>query len=215
MMIRLGTRPSRLARIQVKEVAARWPQGSFDVVVRETPGDRDKITSLVRTEGDDFFTRDLEEALLKREIDAVVHSAKDVEDDPPAGLVLAVTTPSISPLECLITRGAYTLKSLPRGAVVGTSSKRRKTALMRLRPDIVIKDIRGNIEERLAQLDRGTYDAFVSAHAAFLRLGLEERISEVFPADIVAPHPLQGRLSIQVRRDREDLIRFFRGPDED
>ncbi|MGE5280167.1 MAG: hydroxymethylbilane synthase [Deltaproteobacteria bacterium] len=209
MKIRLGTRPSRLARVQAREIAARWPQCRFDPVFIETPGDRDKETPLGGREGGDFFTRDLEEALRRGVIDAAVHSAKDVEDEPPEDLVLAALTPSISPFECLIAAGPYTLGSLPKGAVVGTSSRRRRDAVARLRPDVVIKDIRGNIEERLAQLDKGAFDAFVSAHAAFLRLGLTHRISELFPLDVMEPHPLQGRLCIQVRRDRKDLIRFF------
>jgi len=152
--------------------------------------------------------------LLERRIDVAVHSAKDMEKDPHRDLVTAWTTRSISPLECLVSKGNIKLRDLPSGAIVGTSSRKRRDAIIHFREDLVIKDIRGNVDERIHKLDRGDYDAIIVAHAALLRLGLEGRITEIIPQSIIAPHPLQGRLSIQIRRDRSDLKKLFRSIDE-
>jgi hydroxymethylbilane synthase len=103
------------------------------------------------------------------------------------------------------------LDKLPYGASVGTSSRKRKVAVTYFRPDLTVKDIRGNIGERLKQLDDGKFDAVIIAHAALIRLGLEYRITQIVPKEIMEPHPLQGSLAVQVRRDRKDLIRIFGG----
>ena len=211
--IRIGTRPSRLALKQVDEIALYLPGINFDIIPIETSGDRDKVTPLSRRENDDFFTYDIERALLEGEIDVAVHSAKDLEETPPAGLVIAAMTHSISPFECLISKRDLKLSELPPGAIVGTSSRKRKTAVTKFRRDLIVKDIRGNIDERIEQLDSGRFDAIITAHAALIRLGLEERISEIIPPDIIKPHPLQGRLSLQVHAERKDLIDLFRSVD--
>ncbi|NQT46071.1 MAG: hydroxymethylbilane synthase [Candidatus Omnitrophica bacterium] len=207
--ILIGTRPSRLALKQVDEIARRLPEIDFDIVPIETRGDKDKVTPLTGPNKDDFFTYEIEKALLEGEIDVAVHSAKDLEEVPPQGLVIAARTGSVSPFECLISKGDLKLKELPPGAVVGTSSHKRKTAVINFRRDLKVKDIRGNIDERIRQLEEGKFDAIIIAHAALIRLGFEERISEIIPPDIIAPHPLQGRLSIQVRADRKELIGLF------
>ncbi|MCG2705223.1 MAG: hydroxymethylbilane synthase, partial [Candidatus Omnitrophica bacterium] len=116
---------------------------------------------------------------------------------------------SISPLECLVSRGNLSLNELPPGARVGTSSLKRKESLLRFRNDLVVEGIRGNIDERLAQLDSARYDAIIIAHAALIRLGYEQRIAQIIPREIIEPHPLQGRLCVQIRRDRCDLSDIF------
>lgn len=209
--LRLGTRPSPLAIRQVKEVEKLLGGiASFEIIPVMTTGDRDKKTPLSGMEGSDFFTRDIEEALISGRIDAAVHSAKDLEAEQPGELMIAAVTRSTSPYECLISRDRRSLGRLRSGAAIGTSSLKRKEALLRFRPDLIIKDIRGTIEERLARLDKGDYDAVIMAHAALIRLGYEDRISEIIPADIIRPHPLQGRLAVQIRRDRPDLAGIFR-----
>lgn len=209
--VKIGTRPSRLAVRQAEEIRKLLPNIRFEVSAIETIGDRDKLTPISDAEGSDFFTREIESALLTGEIDAAVHSAKDLEEEPPDALVVAAITPSVSPYECLVSRVPQkTLATLPAGAMVGTSSRKRKEAILKFRMDLAVKDIRGDIEERLAQLDRGYYDAIIVAHAALIRLGLEGRISEIISPDIIEPHPLQGRLAVQVRRDRADVIEIFR-----
>lgn len=206
----MGTRPSRLAVKQAEEISFSMPDISFKVITIETMGDRDKATPLSALEGTDFFTREIEEALLAGRIEIGLHSAKDLDGTSPEGLIVAATTTSISPHDCLVSGGGETLKTLKPGSVIGTSSTERKEAIRKFRQDLAVKDIRGDIDERLKQLDRGDFSAIVVAHAALIRLGYEARIAEIIADDIIKPHPLQGRLAIQVRRDRADLIEFFR-----
>jgi hydroxymethylbilane synthase len=212
--IRIGTRPSRLAIKQVEEIKGRLPKINFNIVPIETKGDKDKTTPLAGQEKSDFFTHEIETALLKGRIDAAVHSAKDIEDTPPAGLMIVATTRSISPFESLVSKRDIRLEELPFGAIVGTSSIKRKIAILHFRRDLIVKDIRGNVDERIEQLDRGEFDAIVVAHAALLRLGYQDRITEVIAPTVIEPHPLQGRLSVQVRSDRRDLIDLFRSINE-
>ena len=212
-MLKVGTRPSPLAVIQTREaIDFLYRSGidaEMDVVLIASDGDLDKTTPFANIEGSDFFTRQLEEALRRGEIDIAVHSAKDLEDAPPMDLTTAVLTPSLSPHECLVVRKAATLRTLPVGSILGTSSQKRAEAIRRFRPDLRIKDIRGTIQERVAQLDSGDYDALIMAHAALIRLGLEQRIAEIIPPEIIPPHPLQGRLALQVRSSDEKLIRLL------
>lgn len=190
-MWRIGTRSSRLAIKQVEEFTGYFPDEKFEVVFFDTSGDIDKTTPISSIEGSDFFTDTIDSALLDGEIDLAVHSAKDLSDKLPEGITVAFMTKSIYPHDVLV--GA-----LPLGARVGTSSQRRKEQLEKYRPDLQILDIRGNIEERLEELDRGEYDAIVVAGAGLIRLGLENRITQVLPFN---PHPLQGRLAVTVRED--------------
>jgi len=212
--VKVGTRPSPLALKQVEEVRARLPQLQIEGVPIETRGDKDKASPLSDKENSDFFTREIEQALLNGSIDAAIHSAKDLEEEIPQGLVIAAITSSISPFECLVSRGNLTLEKLSPLARVGTSSQKRKQVLANFRPDLIVKDIRGNIDERLKQLDDGKFDAIIIAHAALIRLGLEHRIAEIISKEIMEPHPLQGRLAIQIREDRDDLAVIFRSLDE-
>jgi len=209
MNIRIGTRPSRLALIQAEEIIKQFPDVNFEVIPIKTKGDKDKTTPLAGRETTDFFTAEIEQALLRGDIDIALHSAKDLELFPPRELIIAATTRSISPLECLVSTGNLKLRDLPKGSVIGTSSRKRKSAIMRFRKDLVVRDIRGNINERLAELDKGKFDAIIVAHAALLRLGHEARIAEIIPTRIIEPHPLQGKLAIQARKDRKDIKDIF------
>ncbi len=175
----------------------------------ETDGDRDKTTPLTSV-GKDFFTYDIERALLDGRIDIAVHSAKDLEGEPLPGLVIAATTRSISIFDSLVSREGLKLKELPCKAIIGTSSKKRKLGIKSFRRDLIAKDLRGNIDERLDKLDNGEYDAIIVAHAALIRLGYQDRITEIIDPSIIRPHPLQGRLAIEVRQDRKDLIELFK-----
>lgn len=207
--LRLGCRLSPLSLKQADEIKGVFPFIDFKVITYQTQGDRDKHTPFARFEGSDFFTRQLEEGLLKGEIDVAVHSAKDLEENPPCGLTIAAITASISLDECLVSRGNKLLRELAPGSRVATSSSKRKNALLRYRSDLKICDVRGNIEERLYQLDAGKFDALIVAHAALIRLGFENRIAEIIPEWIIPAHPLQGSLSLQVRSDNQRLIDLF------
>ncbi len=211
LTLRIGTRPSPLAVKQVVEINILLPSVHFEIVKIDTEGDRNKTTPLDKMEGTDFFTRDIEDALLEGRIDAAVHSAKDLEDGIPDGLVIAATTRSISPYDCLVSRSHYRLKTLPARSIIGTSSRNRKEAILKYRKDLLVRDIRGDTGERLEQLDKGEFDAIIVAHAALIRLGHEDHFFEVIPEEVIKPHPLQGRLAVQVRKDRQDLMNLFRG----
>lgn len=185
----------------------------FEVKVYNTRGDLDKETPISRVDGTDFFTGTIERALLDKEIDVAVHSAKDLPERIPEGLVIAALTRSIDPYDVLVVhpslKSAGSLEKLPPGIRLGTSSVRRKEAIKRYRPDIKVTDIRGNIEERIEKLDRGEYEALVLAAAGLIRLGLEDRISQRIPFRILTPHPLQGRLAVEARKEDRELITFF------
>lgn len=221
--IRIGTRTSPLALKQVDEVTESlkrlYPEIGFEVIGIDTYGDKDKATPISDVEGSDFFTREIEDALLKGEIDFAVHSAKDLPDMIPEGLHIAALTGSIDPYDALVSKGDLKLDELPCGAKIGTSSLRRKAQLKSYRDDFEIVDIRGNIEERLRLLDGNgsqfpvpgsrPLDAIVIAACALVRLGLEDRAAERIPFEILKPHPLQGSLAIEARKGDRDLIELL------
>lgn len=211
---RVGTRTSPLALKQAEEVLRDlrrfYPTIKIDIVTIETYGDKDKNTPISEVEGSDFFTREIDEALLIGEIDFAVHSAKDLPDNLASGLFTAAITKSIDPYDVLVSKDNLKLDELPYGARIGTSSLRRKTQLKSYRDDFKMVDIRGNIEERLKKLDETDLDAIVIAAAGLIRPGLENRITQRIPFDILKPHPLQGRLAIVARKDNEDIIRLCR-----
>lgn len=210
-VIKVGTRPSKLAIKQVEEISALLPSVQFKVFKIETKGDKDKKIPLSEVDGTDFFTSEIEQALLNRWIDAAIHSAKDLNANlTDERLAVVAVTSGLSVLECLVSRGGIKLDQLPLGAVVGTSSAKRKEAITRFRPDLIVKEIRGDIDERLKQLDDGKFDTLIMAHAALIRLGYQHRIAQVIPREIIEPHPLQGKLSVQILRDRHDLIQLFK-----
>ena len=212
-MFRVGTRTSPLALRQVEEVIGFlrefYPDIKTEIIGIDTYGDKDKITPISEMEGTDFFTREIEEALLKGEIDLAVHSAKDLPDKIPEGLYLAAITKSIDPYEALVSRNNRKLSEIPYGAEIGASSQRRKTQLKAYRNDFKMVDIRGNIQERLHRLDQGDLEAVIVAACALVRLGLEERITERISFKILKPHPWQGSLAIETREEDTDLIKLL------
>lgn len=197
---RIGTRKSPLALKQVDEVIGSlkqlYPDREAEIIAIDTYGDRDKATPISDIEGTDFFTREIDDALLRNEIDFVVHSAKDLPDRLAQGLELVFITESIDPHDCLVSKSGLKLDELPKGAKIGTSSLCRKTQLKKYRSDFEIIDIRGNIGERLEKLENSDLDAIVIAAAGLIRLGLEHRITQKIPFEILRPHPLQGSLAV-------------------
>ena len=219
---RIGTRKSPLALRQVVEVTSYlrkfYPSLMTEAVSIDTYGDKDKTTPISEIEGSDFFTREIEEALLRGEIDFAVHSAKDLPDRIPDGLYIAAITKSIDPYDCLVSKNNLKLWQLPYGAKLGASSQRRKTQLKAYRDDFKVVDIRGNIQERIEKLEEPDLhhplaqglglDAIIVAGCALLRLGLEHRITEKIPFDILKPHPLQGCLAIETKKEDLEIIRL-------
>ncbi|MCM8792506.1 MAG: hydroxymethylbilane synthase [Candidatus Omnitrophica bacterium] len=211
---RIGTRRSSLALKQVEEVINSlkkfYREFSYEIIGIDTYGDKDKFTPISEIEGTDFFTKEIEEALLRGEIDFAVHSAKDLPDNIPEGLIIACITKSIDPYDALVSKNDLKIAELPLAAKIGASSSRRKNHLKRYREDFQIIDIRGNIEERLEKLDKDGLDAIVVAASALMRLGLEERIVQRIPFEILRPHPLQGSLAVEVKKDNKELINLLR-----
>jgi len=214
MVYRAGSRKSRLALKQVEEVMGHLrrfcPDIKIEIVGIDTYGDKDKKTAISDIEGTDFFTREIEEALLESEIDFAVHSAKDLPDKIPAGLCIAAITKSIDPYDALVSKNNLQLEELPRHARIGVSSNRRKEQLKRFRDDFQLIDIRGNIDERLKLLDKENLDAIIIASCALKRLGLEGRITQRIAFEILKPHNLQGSLALETRADNQELINLLK-----
>lgn len=195
--IRIISRQSRLALLQVEELVKEAGITDYELIKTTSYGDRHKEVSLM-DEGlaQDFFTRELDEALLEGRADIAVHSAKDLPNPLPDGIELLALTEGKDPSDSLVARDGLTLATLPEGSKVGTSSAQRKEELLKVRPDLVVVPIRGTIEERIAQVDSGAVDALIVATCALDRLGLSHRATERLP---FKTHPLQGKLAVTGR----------------
>ena len=199
----LGTRNSRLALAQTDLVVARLralsPGVEIEIRPMTTTGDRvlDRPISEIGTKA--VFTKELDEALLAGEIDAAVHSLKDLPAELPAGVAIAAVPERASPFDCLLALGPATLDHLPAGARLGTSSLRRRAQLRARRPDLEIVDLRGNLDTRWRRLEEGRCDALVLAQAGVDRLGWSDRVREVFDSATCLPAPCQGALVITAR----------------
>lgn len=209
-IFRVGTRSSPLALRQAEEALGYlkdfYPGIRARIIGMDARGDKDKITPISEMEGTDFFTAEIDQALLAGDIDFGVHSAKDLADEIPAGLCVCAITRPIDAYDALVAKNNLKLKELPYQAKIGTSSQRRKTQIKAYRDDFRIMDIRGTIQERLRQLETTDLDAIIVAACALIRLGLEARITEQIPLTILRPHPLQGALAIVAREEDADLI---------
>lgn len=200
---RLGTRASALARWQAEWVAARLRDAGVPVelVPIGTHGDADRAHPIGALGTAGVFTKELQRALLDGRIDLAVHSLKDLPTDAVDGLLLAAVPPRETVRDGLIARDGRRLADLPRGAVVGTGSLRRRAQLLHVRPDLVLGDVRGNVETRIRKLDEGAFDAIVLAEAGLVRLGLAHRITEVLSPEVMLPAVGQGALGIETRAD--------------
>ena len=206
-LIKIGTRGSKLALCQTELIASKlkvhFPFLQIELVKIHTKGDKVQHSNFEAL-GPGVFTREIENALLNGEVDLAVHSAKDLATELPEGLVLGAVSEREDSRDCLVTREAKTLKTLPRGARIGTSSLRRRAQLKKLRPDLEILDIRGNVDTRLKKINDGDYDGMVVAYAGLKRLGLSNVVTEVFDEENFLPQAGQGALAVQIRKgDRE------------
>ena len=201
----IATRESALALWQANHVKDRLealhPGLRVEIRGMKTQGDRILDVPLAKIGGKGLFVKELENALLDGSADIAVHSLKDVPMTLPEGLVLGAILTRESPLDALVSTQFDALARLPPGARVGTSSLRRHSQLLGLRPDLRIASLRGNVNTRLARLDHGDYDAIILAAAGLTRLGLAARIREVLPADILLPAVGQGILGIECRSE--------------
>ena len=200
----IGTRGSRLALAQTQLVVdalrAAHPGMRFEIREVSTQGDRD-TKPLSEIGGQGVFTKAIEDALLRNEIDIAVHSMKDLPPRLTEGLTIAAVPERASALDALVTRGGLRFEDLPPGARIGTGSGRRAAQIKVLRSDVTVSEIRGNVPTRIRKLDEGEYDGVVLAVAGLQRLGLEGRISQTFSVKEMTPSPGQGALAIEVRTD--------------
>ncbi|HEX4743257.1 MAG TPA: hydroxymethylbilane synthase [Candidatus Limnocylindria bacterium] len=195
--MRAGTRGSRLALAQTQMALAALDD--VELVVIRTRGDDSDAP--LRELGEGIFVRALEDALRRGDIDVAVHSLKDLPTEEPGDLVVAAIPRRADPRDVVIARGRGGLAALHSGAVVGTGSVRREAFLRAARPDLVMRPVRGNVDTRLAKVERGEYDAVVLALAGLVRLGVQVAEQEILPIDMCPPAPGQGALAIQCRRE--------------
>jgi hydroxymethylbilane synthase len=209
----IATRESRLALWQAEHVKGLLEQRGHEVSLlgMTTRGDQILDRSLSKVGGKGLFVKELEVALEQGHADLAVHSLKDVPMDLPEGFALACVMEREDPRDAFVSNKFAALADLPQGAVVGTSSLRRVVLLRSLRPDLKIEPLRGNLDTRLRKLDDGNYDAIVLAAAGLKRLGLGERIRQVFEPEQMLPAAGQGALGIEVRSGRADLLELM-GP---
>jgi hydroxymethylbilane synthase len=218
-VIRIGTRASKLAITQAEIIGDlllnKHPHLDIELIKVTTSGDQDRSTPLHRLGGQGVFTKRIETELLNNTIDIAVHSAKDLPSKMTDGLTIGAVPPREIPSDVLISRDKQSLADLKSQSIVGTGSPRRKAMLLYHRPDLKVKEIRGNVETRLNKLANGDYDALIMAQAGLNRLGLVEQITQTLPLDIFIPAPGQGAIVAQSRQDDLDIIGLLKSINND
>ncbi|MEX0852724.1 MAG: hydroxymethylbilane synthase [Bauldia sp.] len=219
--IRIGARGSPLALAQAEQARQRLgavpgePTPVALVPIRTT-GDRIGDRSLAEAGGKGLFTKEIDEALIAGEIDAAVHSAKDMPTDLPEGIVIAACLKRADVRDAFVSPVAAQLADLPKGATVGTSSPRRRALTLRARPDLVIVNLRGNVGTRLDKLADGQVQAAILAYAGLIRLGLADRATSLMEPDQWPPAAGQGAIAIAARADdRRTIERLMAIDDRD
>ena len=208
-VLKIGTRQSLLALWQSNHIAAclrkKYPE--CEVVLKKivTKGDRILDVPLAQIGGKGLFTKEIEEDLLSGEVDLAVHSLKDMPTVLPEGLCLTAITERANVGDAFVSNKYNSFAELPLGAVVGTSSLRRKAQLLAARPDLTIRDLRGNVDTRLRKLDEDLYDAIILAAAGLERLGHGDRIKAVIPSNVCLPAVGQGALAIECRTNDAEV----------
>lgn len=207
--IRLGTRASRLALAQVAEVhlliADIFPQIAIEIVPITTSGDKITDRNLAEIGGKGLFIKELEEALINNQIDIAVHSAKDVPPIIHTDTNISAFTKRFDHRDCFISNKFESFKKLPKNAIIGTSSPRRKALILKQRPDIKVVNFRGNIDTRLNKVEENFVDGAILAVSGLSRLGKENKIRHAFEIDQMLPSGGQGALALQTRRIDQNL----------
>lgn len=212
--LRIGCRGSTLALKQVSEFLSDIEKISSDTIPTtihpfQTQGDYQKFKKIEEVE----FYSSLEKALLEGKIDIAVHSAKDIDEGVAEGLEIISYSKSVHTADSLVCPKGYTLKTLPKNARIGVSGQRRKNHIQKIRPDVELISIRGNIDERIRLIQSQNLEGIIVAHAALIRLGIDFLASEILPENIFPTHPLQGKLAIEARKGdefiKENIIPFL------
>ena len=208
MRIKIGTRASKLALWQAEFVSAElkkfFPTLEVELVKIHTTGDKILDAPLAKIGGKGLFTKELENQMAAGAIDLAVHSLKDVPTELPAGFKIAAITKRIQPFDAFVSNKFLTFDALAKNSVVGTSSLRRAAQILALRPDLQIKNLRGNVETRLKKLDSGEFDAIILAAAGLERLNYAARINEILTK--IIPAAGQGALAIEIRANDEKIF---------
>ncbi|MBR7890001.1 hydroxymethylbilane synthase [Marinomonas sp. A79] len=209
----IATRESQLALWQANNVKAQleslYPEMTVELLGMTTKGDQILDSPLSKIGGKGLFVKELEKALVEGRADIAVHSMKDVPMAFPEGLGLAVICEREDPTDAFVSNHIESLEQLPEGAIVGTSSLRRSCQLKMHRPDLIIKDLRGNVNTRLRKMDDGEYDAIILATAGLLRLEMNDRIRQRIPAETSLPAGGQGAMGIECRSDDLQTIELL------
>ncbi|MZG53631.1 MAG: hydroxymethylbilane synthase [Nitrospinae bacterium] len=204
----IGSRGSPLALWQanwVKDLLLENHSGlAVEIKIIKTSGDKIQNMPLAKIGGKGLFVKEIEEGLLKREVDFAVHSMKDMPISFPMNLCIACVTKRENPFDALISRNGVKLADLPKGAKIGTGSLRRISQLMNYRPDLELVPLRGNLETRLKKLETEGLDAIILAAAGLIRMGWDDRITEIISPDILLPAMGQGAVGIEARRNDVD-----------
>lgn len=214
MKLVVGTRGSNLALIQTNWVVEQLkkvnPDVEFEIKIIKTKGDLIKDLPLDKIGDKGLFVKEIEKSLLNKEIDMAVHSMKDMPSNLPKGLKFARSPKREDPRDALIFKEGYkSIDDLPKGARIGTGSKRRKYQLLKYRPDLEIVPIRGNIETRIKKIETENLDGVVLAASGLKRAGLQDKIDYYIPTDIMLPAPAQGILAIEIREDDEETEKII------
>ncbi|MDJ0844620.1 MAG: hydroxymethylbilane synthase [Crocosphaera sp.] len=215
--IRIGSRKSQLALVQTywiqEQLQKHYPDRQFDVETMSTQGDKILDVALAKIGDKGLFTKELETAMLQNQVDLAVHSLKDLPTNLPEGLMLGCVTERVNPADALVVNEKHKdkqLDTLPEGAVIGTSSLRRLAQLRHHYPHLTFKDVRGNVNTRLAKLDSGEYDAIILAVAGLQRLDMSDRIHQVIPDDISLHAVGQGALGIECRTGDPEILELLK-----
>ncbi|MBC2723031.1 hydroxymethylbilane synthase [Desulfosporosinus sp.] len=207
--IRIGTRDSQLAMWQAEWVQSQltklYPHLNFELVSMKTKGDKILDVPLSKIGDKGLFTKELEQGLLKDELDMAVHSLKDMPTLLPPGLIISAFCEREEPRDVFLSRNGLSIEDLPEGAIIGTSSLRRKSQLKHYRPDLGFMDLRGNLQTRWRKLQESEMAGIILAAAGVKRLGWEERITQILPEDIMLSAVGQGSIAVEIDEKRSDI----------
>jgi len=215
--IRIGSRKSQLALVQTywvqEQLQKHFPDRTFEVHTMSTQGDKILDVPLAKIGDKGLFTKELEQGMIDNDTDLAVHSLKDLPTRLPSGLILGCVTERENPADALVVHEKHKdkqLETLPAGSVVGTSSLRRLAQLRHHFPHLAFKDVRGNLNTRLAKLDAGEYDAIILAVAGLNRLGMSDRVHQIIPPEVSLHAVGQGALGIECRADDTEVLEILK-----
>ncbi len=213
MKYMIGTRGSKLALAQAKDVCFRlqkaYPEHSFECKVIQTKGDQIQNKPLDQIGDKGVFVKEIENQILSGEVQIGVHSMKDMPAHPAEGLIFTKAWKREDPRDVLILREKGALSELPQGAVIGTGSRRREYQLKRIRPDLKVVNIRGNVDTRLRKMEEQKLDGIVLAAAGLHRLGMEDRITQYLEIEQMIPAPAQGILALEILEGDTETARLL------